>query len=70
MTNYTVKSGSAPAPAGFALQIRQNLAPVGFPKANPVQPYFLFKKCRYMIDCTVCTYKFKAFTENKQTTAI
>jgi len=29
----------APAPAGFAIKIRQNPAPAGFEKANPVQPY-------------------------------
>jgi len=34
MTNYMVASRSGPAPAGFALQIRQNPAPAGFPKSK------------------------------------
>jgi len=34
----------APAQAGFAIKIRQNLALAGFEKANPVQPYYVCMK--------------------------
>jgi len=35
---YAMMKNPAPAPAGFAIKIRQNPASVGFEKANPVQP--------------------------------